>query len=376
MTRGSSRSEVQRNTDRMPLAKRPRQTDVARRAGVSPATVSKVINGGAGISPGLRKRVLQAMEALGLHPDEARRRLGALPHRICLITYAQFLALDSSYFHAEVLRAITAECAAYGMRIDRVLLDRDAPNDPGAYRRHLAELEFDAALMVGLDDQVFLEPLRAGRVPVVIVNGHDRLGLCDSVSPAARQASYLAAQHLLACGHREIMHITHLFRPVIQQRLEGFRDALEQAGIPFDPARHVLNIDCQVFSTERAASVIEQRVRQGQLTATGLHCVSDYTALGVIRGLVRAGRRVPADHSVVSYDDLPIAALCEPPLTAAGVDRTSLGRLAVKRLIERFQAPAEPAQRIELAAHLCSRASVRVLAAPASAPPTAMSATP
>ncbi|MDQ8021826.1 MAG: LacI family DNA-binding transcriptional regulator [Moraxellaceae bacterium] len=338
---------------------RPRQADIARRAGVSPGTVSKVINGGSGISAALRERVLASMLELGFRPGEAHLKLGAIPREVNLVTFFQFLTLDGSYFHAEVIRAITAECARLGIRLETVLLDRDQPNDVSAYRQQLERSKADAHLAVGIDTTALLGPLRASGAPTVIVNGADPVAYLDNVSPAARRGSKLAAQHLLACGHREIVHVTHLFRPLIQQRLEGFRDALEEAGIPFDAQRHVINIDSQVFSSERAAAGIYARAKAGTLNATALHCVSDYTAFGAIQGLTRAGLRVPDDMSVVSFDDLPIAALCNPPLTAAGVDRAHLGRVAVRRLVERFQHPDEPTQSIEIGAHLSQRSSVK-----------------
>ncbi|MDB5812976.1 MAG: hypothetical protein JWM03_306 [Rhodocyclales bacterium] len=339
-----------------------RQVEVARRAGVSPATVSKVINGGAGISAALRSRVLQTMEEMGYLPDEAQRRMGAIPHRICLVTYFQFLSLDTSYFHAEVIRSITSECAHFGISVESILLDRDGPRDLAAYRRQLkAHGDVEGVLSVGIDSLELLAPLRGTGKAILIVNGNDPLGMFDSVSPAARLGSYMAAQHLLACGHREIVHVTHLNRPFIQQRLDGFREALEQSGIPFDASRHLINIDNQIFSAQRASNVISTMVRQGKLHATALHCVSDYTAFGVIQGLQRTGRRVPQDHSVVSFDDLPFAPLCTPPLTSVGIDRSHLGRVAVKQLIHRYQHPDEPAQRVETGPRLSIRESVQTL---------------
>jgi DNA-binding LacI/PurR family transcriptional regulator len=294
-------------------------------------------------------------------PDEAQRRLGAIPRRVCLITYFQFLSLDSSYFHAEVIRSITSECAHFGISMESVLLDRDGPRDLALYRQQIKERDTEGVLIVGIDSLELLAPLRGTGKAVIIVNGNDPLGMLDSVSPAARLGSYLAAQHLLACGHREIVHVTHLNRPFIQQRLDGFRDALEQAGIPFDAARHLINIDCEIFSAQRASAAIYAMVRRGTLKATALHCVSDYTAFGVIQGLQRIGRRVPQDHSVVSFDDLPFAPLCTPPLTSVGIDRSHLGRVAVKQLINRYQHPDEPAQRVETGPRLSIRESVQTL---------------
>lgn len=345
---------------------RPRQSDVARLAGVSPSTVSKVINGAAGISAELRDRVTRVMQELGYDPGERRAPTGSgagtRVRRVKLITFYQFLVRENSYFHAEVIRSVLTECERQGMEIETVLLSRDGPNDLDAYAAKLTATPADAMMLVGIDAPEILAPVRAAGVPALIVNGADPDCRIDCVSPALRDGSRMATRHLIEQGHREIVHVTHLYRRFIRQRLEGFRDALEEAGIAFSPERHVLDIDHdRHFSSERAADFICERVLSGQLNATAIFCVSDYTAFGVVQGIQRAGKSVPGDYSVACFDDLPLAQLSSPTLTSAGVDRDALGRLAVQRLVERMQRPDIPVLRIEMAPHLSVRNSTRRL---------------
>ncbi len=340
---------------------RPRQADVARKAGVSPSTVSKVISGSPGISQELRSRVLNAMRELGYEVDNARGTATA-NRRIKLVTFFQFLTRESSYFHSEVICAVLAECERLGIEIDTVLLNRDSDNDLQQYAARLEAGRADGVLFVGVDLPEILLPVRSMDLPAVIINGTDPQSEFDCLAPALREGSRIATRHLIDLGHREIVHVTHLYRNIIHRRMEGFKEALEEAGLPFSPERNIIDIDHgSHFSSDKAADLICSLIRQGKLTATAIFCVSDYTAFGVIQGIQRAGRRVPEDYSVVSFDDLPLAQLCSPTLTSVGVDRVALGRLAVQRLLDRWQNPDGPALRIEVGARLSERNSSRAI---------------
>ncbi|MGC3965489.1 MAG: LacI family DNA-binding transcriptional regulator [Rhodocyclaceae bacterium] len=339
---------------------KPRQSDVAKRAGVSPSTVSKVINGGPGISAELRGRVMQAAQEIGFHIAELRPAAverGA--YRIKLITNYQFLTYDGNYFHAEVIQSVLAECERAGIEIDTVLLDRDHQNDMEKFWDQIRSGAAEGVILVGVDMPPMLEVVRALGVPVVMVNGNDPNCQFDSVMPAFRDGSRIATRYLIEQGHRDIVHVTHLYRPLIRRRLDGFREALEEAGLPFSFERNVIDISSGHFSAEQAASVVAERIANGTLNATALFCVSDYTAFGVVQGILRSGKTVPGDYSVASFDDLPLAQLCRPALTSVGVDRRALGRIAVERLLSRLESVEGPTLRIEVGARLTIRDSTR-----------------
>lgn len=144
--------------------------------------------------------------------------------------------------------------------------------------------------------------------------------------------------------------------------MEGFKEALEETGLPFSHERNIIDIDHgSHFSSDKAADRICAMITEGKLTATAIFCVSDYTAFGVIQGIQAAGKRVPEDISVVSFDDLPLAQLCSPTLTSVGVDRVALGRLSVQRLVDCWQNPDGPPLRIEVGARLSERNSTRAI---------------
>lgn len=343
------------------LATRPRQIDVAKAAGVSPSTVSKVLSGDSSISKKIRERVLHAIRELD-YPIAELRSHGAAKStgKIRLVTYYQFLTRENSYFHSEIIHAVLDECHRLGYEILTLLLNRDQENSADEYRAQLAEEEVDAVLFVGIDQPEFLGPVRESGAVALIVNGNDPDSYFESISPALRDGCRMVTRHLIAQGHTEIVHVTHLYRSFIRRRLEGFKDALEEAGLPFSMENNVIDMigmGEQRFSAERAAEEIQRIVEAGKLKATAIFCVSDYTAFGVIQGLQQAGKKVPDDYAVASFDNLPLAQLCRPRITSAGVDRDSMGRLAVRRLIERIQSPSSPVLRIEVGATLCERES-------------------
>jgi DNA-binding LacI/PurR family transcriptional regulator len=352
-----------------PPVQKPKQSDVARRAGVSASTVSKVVNGGPGISAEVRDRVLRAMKDVGYAADQARLPAAAAPRRVALITYYQFLTRDGAWFHADVLATILEECERRGLEIETILLNRDGAVDVDRLQASLETAAADAVLIVGIDAPEVLRPTRSRGLPGVIVNGVDpELGY-DCVLPAAREGSRLATRHLIELGHRDIVHVTHLYRPFIRRRLEGFRDAFEEAGLPFDPERNVINIPQHGhFSIEMTADAIERRMRDRRLEATALFCASDYIAFGTIQGIQRAGYSVPDDVSVISFDDLPLSQLCRPAITSVGVDRVAIGRLAVERVVGRLQDLDGPTLRIDVGARLTIRDSTRAFAAAVAEP--------
>jgi len=175
------------------------------------------------------------------------------------------------------------------------------------------------------------------------------------VSPAFRAGAHLATRHLIERGHREILHVTSLHRSTCRKRLDGFRDALRGAGLPFRDDM-VINLDS--YAADFVERAMAEKVASGPLPATAVFCVTDSAALGLISALRRAGYSVPRDLSVIGFDDMPMSALFAPRLTTIHVDREAIGRAAVERLIARVAMPDEPAWRIELGGHLAERDSV------------------
>ncbi|MDT9695297.1 LacI family DNA-binding transcriptional regulator [Streptomyces sp. P17] len=314
------------------MAARPRIKDVAEYAGVSPKTVSNVINDFEHVSEQTRAAVREAIDALGYRVNIAGRQLRQ--GRTGMITLA-VPELDVAYF-SELAKHVMAEADRRGRT---VLL-----HQTGAVReRELAALRgFDTQF----SDGVILSPLallphdlatRDRRLPVVLlgersVEGTDHVGIDNE--RAARDAT----EHLLARGRRRIAVIGGAVRGrqgTDRLRTDGYREALKAAGLPFD-AGLVVPVEAYHWQDgARAATALMQRAAPPD----ALLCLNDHMALGALRALHELGRSVPGDLDVVGFDDIEASRFSVPSLTTVAPDKREIARAAVALLLERIDGP-------------------------------------
>jgi len=316
---------------------RPTIADVARRSGVSTATVSRVLSGAAPARPTTRERVLAAVRELEYRPSGVARALKRSETR----TIGLLITDIGNPFFPQIVRAVEDRAHASGYGV--VLCN--AADDP---ERELAYLDLLAERRV---DGLIVASARATRrhaallmkvpMPVVLVNsGAPGSGL-PAIGTAHRRGARIAAEHLLALGHRAFGHITAppAQAAAARMRRAGVRDALRSAGI--DPATLlVVEGDAHVDGGARAAEML--LAERGPLTA--IICYNDLTAIGALRAIRRAGLSVPHDVSVIGFDDIEMAAWTDPPLTTIRQPIERLARWAVDRLaLELRGEPSEPA---------------------------------
>jgi DNA-binding LacI/PurR family transcriptional regulator len=170
------------------------------------------------------------------------------------------------------------------------------------------------------------------RIPVVLVDTFPRVGGVDAFQIDNLRGGSIAAEHLMSLGHAEIaMLLPRETAPSIEQRLQGFRLALEKKGRRFSRAEHTIETDDLTYYAGHAA--ISKAFRR-TTAVTALFCANDEMAAGALRAAHEAGFRVPRDLSVIGFDDITLSSLIEPPLTTIGVDKEQMGRRAMARLIE------------------------------------------
>jgi DNA-binding LacI/PurR family transcriptional regulator len=331
--------------------------DVAARAGVSVASVSKVLNNRAGVSSENRVRVQKAMEDLGYQRRGARAPAPA--ERMTILTLDQYV--NDDHFYGAILRALIDEGAAQGYRVEIELLPTSSPGVFDRVPDSLRSIKPDTVVLLGLDRPELLDIVAGFNRPAVIVNGMDPQMRIDSISPDFHFGGWTATKHLISLGHRDIVHITHPYRQSIARRLDGFRDALADSGIDFDPTRHVLDLKSPRRFNVAARDYVEEHIAANGLKATAFFCVTDLVALGTIQALTARGIRVPEDVSVVGFDDLPISSHSLPMLTTMRIERAELGHLAVRMLAERAARPEGSVRRVGLGVRLVERASTAPL---------------
>ena len=298
--------------------------DVARHAGVAPQTVSRVSNGHRNVDPTTRQRVVESMRALGYRPNGAARALKS--GRFNTIGVIMFTL--ETFGNMRTLDAIAQEAARANYAVTLIpISDPTLDRVSGAYSR-LNEAAVDGAVIIFeahlLDEAEFSLP---PGVPVVVVDSNAG-GSYTVVDTDQARGARQATEHLLALGHRQVWHIAGpptSFSAV--HRAESWQRTLRDAGIT-PPG--VLHGDWTTESGHRHGLALG-----GRPEVTAIFAANDQMALGAMRALHELGRRIPADVSVVGFDDMAEAQSFWPPLTTVRQDFTTVGRLSIQKLLRK-----------------------------------------
>ncbi len=300
--------------------------DVARLAGVSAQTVSRVSNGYPGVTEETRHQVLAAMKELGYRPNSAARALKRGEFRtIGVITFSL-----STTGNVRTLEAIANSAAHEGYAV--TLLPVAVPTQDevrGAFTR-LEELAVDAVIVimeVHLLDAATVQLPPHVQVVVVDSDAGDRYTVVDTDQHGGTRA---AVRHLLGLGHRTVWHLAGPEDSfAAQRRTDAWRAALTEAGRELPP---LVRGDWSAESGHRAG--LELAARED---CTAVFAANDQMALGLLRALHEHGRRVPEDVSVVGFDDIPEASSFLPPLTTLHQDFAEVGRLCVQAVLRKMR---------------------------------------
>ncbi|MBB2741706.1 UNVERIFIED_ORG: DNA-binding LacI/PurR family transcriptional regulator [Microbispora rosea subsp. rosea] len=300
--------------------------DVARLAGVSSQTVSRVANGHPGVVGATREQVLAAMRELGYRPNSAARAL----------RYGQFNTIGVILFglastgNSRTVEAIATHAAAEGYAITLIPIGIPTQDNVlGAFTR-MGELAVDAVIVI-----IEIHLLDAGTVTlppgvhVVVVDSDagDRYSVVDTDQA---EGARLAVRHLLDLGHETVWHVTGPKTSFAgQRRAQAWRLALEEAGRPVPPPLHG---DWSAESGYAAGLALA-----GEPGCTAVFASNDQMALGLLRAFHERGRAVPADISVVGFDDIPDASCFVPPLTTVHQDFAEVGRRCVQGVLRQIR---------------------------------------
>jgi LacI family transcriptional regulator len=322
---------------------------VAECAGVSVTTVSHVINHTRPVSEELREKVLAAMDELGYQPNRLARSL----RRGETHTIGMIVPDNVNPFFAEIARGI--EDAGSGEGYSVILCNSDGNLEKELfYHNVLTAKQVDGILFVavGASTEV-IRSLQKRRMPLVVIDRDVPDVAVDSVLIDNAEGGRQATRHLLDLGHRRIGCITGPsdLTPSAA-RVTGYRQALHEAGIAADEAL-VVRGDFMYESGHRAA----HRLLAMDDPPTALFACNDLMAIGAISAAVSAGWQVPADLSVVGFDDVRLASFANPPLTTIAQPKYEIGVLAVTMLLERMQDYDMPPRRRQLDTHLVVRRS-------------------
>jgi LacI family transcriptional regulator len=333
------------------MAKRTTIKDVAKEAGISYQTVSRVINNKGEVSPEVCARVQAAIEKLGYRPNAIARSmvrgrthtLGSIAPNLvdytfaCLVEGAKAEARQRGYFllasSAEQESEVSALCdeMLHSGRVDGLLAI-----NPYADGRHRC-----------------FETLVTQGAAIVYSGVSARQSVVSSVGLDDEGGGYQAARHLIALGHTRIAMLTGpQNEDCVQDRNAGFVRALREAGLDV-PANIILIGD---WSASSGYQAMQHWLTSGT-NFSALFAQNDRMAVGAIKAARDCGRRVPRDLAVVGFDDMPLASYFDPPLTTIRQDIFEHGRQGARMLIEKIENPSCPPERVVIPVQLVVRES-------------------
>lgn len=315
-------------TRRRGASRRHSIRDVAATAGVSVGTVSNVLNNPGRVAAATRGRVAAAIEELHFVRSAAAHQLRA---GISRAVGAIVLDVGNPFF-TEVIRGVEDVLA----EADRILITCSSDSDPVRERRYLRMLEEQGVSGVLITpsgrDLTQVERIRAGGIPTVLLGRRAPAGsaVC-SVAADDVKGGELAGAHLLALGHRRIALVSASARSwECADRRRGVRRAIRAAGRSAD--QDILDVGVDTLTSRHGERAVET-ILAARPRPTAVICLNDLAAIGVLRGLKRAGLRTPTDMAVVGYDDVEFAGMLSTPLTSVRQPKYELGQVAARLLL-------------------------------------------
>ena len=309
----------------------PTLEQVAALAGVSRATVSRVVNGSPKVSPAVRAQVERAVAKLGYVPNRAARSLVTRrADSVALVVSEPHARFFSEPFFAGMVRGVSAALAETGVQL-LLLIAQDLP-DRGWLERYVVGGHVDGVLLASLhgDDPLPGTLERAGVPAVLIGRPVDQAAPGSYVDADNRGGAGKAVGHLARRGRRRIATITgSLDMGVGQDRLEGYRDGLAAAGL----AGAGDLVETGDFTEEGGAAAMGRLLERPGDPVDAVFAASDLMAAGALRALRAAGRRVPEDVAVVGFEDSAVARYAQPPLTTVRQPIEEMGRQATRLLL-------------------------------------------
>jgi LacI family transcriptional regulator len=334
------------------VASRPTIRDVAKRAGVSIATVSFVLNKrqGQAISDTVTERVWRAARQLNYRPNASAAGLARRRTRnLALVFYREPNMISNGFYSFVIQGAVAAAMEAEYNLLFSYVHER--------YRSHadlprvIRESNTEGVLLIREVHPRMIADIQALGLPVVAIDQYPRVTAVDTLEIDNRTGGALAARHLLELGHGRVAVLgAARERPSIAARASGFLEEFES--VRPRPGW----IDCGEYNIEGGYSRARELL-SGQWRLTGLFCANDEIATGVLWAAHELGVRVPEELSVVGFDDIAMSQFVQPPLTTVRMNKRDLGTRAVQRLLELIEGKSNGTRSELIPVELVARSS-------------------
>lgn len=323
--------------------------DVAKKAGVSPATVSRVVNGQPHVTEAVRMRVLAAIKDLNYHPNRVAQRLRAeKSHLIGVI-----LSDIKNPFYTLLLGGIEQVLSEQGLSV-LICNSNTLQSKENDFIIHMLAEDVAGLIIAPVKEQsaVLAEAVKNG-LPVVVVDRRMSKPITDVVLADNQNGARLAIQHFIEVGHKRIAVLNgpqHLTSG--RERYAGFLQAMAEAGLAVDDSL-VLFGDYQL---ESGYTQVRELLARAAMPLA-LFIANNLMTIGALNAIHEMGFAIPGDIAVIGFDDLPWAASLNPPLTTVGQPAFDIGVHAAELLLNRFAFPNRPGRTVVLGTELIVRAS-------------------
>ena len=337
--------------------------EIAREAGVSISTVSRVLNqpGSKAAGKEVREKIWDEVRAGGYTPNAAARELKQTAQKEhimrpihCLIACAPGEVKDDPFF-AQLISSVEQEAFLnhFVLKYTYSMLDMENPE----VLRRMQENSLDSLIIIGRFQQELLDTLKRKFKRIVYVGVNNLEADCDQVICDGYGAARLAVRHLQGLGHR---HIGYIGEKDAEARYRGYYDAMQDLRLPLCRP-HVVDAPQSVQGGHQGAMrLLTAMPISGEAVSTppsAIFCANDLTAVGVLQALRERGVRVPGEISVISIDNTEMAQNTVPMLTAIDIPKEDLGRFAVKLLADRMAGGHRLPVKLEVPYTLITRAS-------------------
>lgn len=327
----------------------PTLEDVAQRAHVSRQTISRVINGKGEIRESTRQRVLDAIRELGYRPNAHARTLASNKSSNIALVVPDI----AQPFYPEIARGVEDGAYHAGYSVFLCHTARDPQRELQALERLRGHRIAGAIICNSRLDDETLERTLIGGFSVVLVNRELPNGYATVIWPGYDTGGTMATEHLLTLGRRRIVYLGFdIDTKADNDRRQGYRAALEHAGIPFDPAR----VLCAPNTFQGGYTAMDALVRQ-KVVADGLFASTDVMAIGAMRYAATHGIRIPEEIAVIGFGGSDIASMVTPALSTIAVPLYTIGVTAVQELLDLINGKGEEQRHIHTEPTLLVRGS-------------------
>lgn len=334
----------------------PRIKDIAKKLGVSPATVSLVLNNKPGVSERTRQRVLKMVKEMGYSTNLLSKPALKNQKNIRFIIYKKHgMVVSDTPFFSELIEGIEQEARDGGFNLIISYIN-DHEQNQMEILRILKDNPPDGILLLATEMQrEDLLPFKRLSLPLVVLDSNFSSEKIDTIIINNLEAAYEATQYLIANGHQEIGYLhSSVWINNFDERKAGFLKALSENDIKLNK-KYIFSLESTLDGAYRD---MQSALQPPPSLPTAFFADNDIIAIGALRALKDNGYRIPEDISLIGFDNMPFCEITDPSLSTVNVYKRRMGIIALKRLLERIEDDMVESIKIEINTELVERKSV------------------